>query len=275
MSYFSMNTWSIHRHLGPLRWTVWNEEEKRHDTHVDPQPETTTLLELPAVLAEKGFGAVDVCHFHIPRTDAEYLVELREAFRSSGVAFHTLLLDYGDISSSDELRRASDMALAKEWIGIAAQAGAGHIRIIAGQAQPDSAEALERAYESLAELAAWAEKHGVRIVTENFRPLASTSANCLAIKSRLGDAIGLIGDFGNFVKEVRREELAAILPFCGSVHAKPEFDVEGRPIEAEFRDLLQLLPDSGYDGPITLIYDGPGDMWEGVERVRAIAKDYV
>ncbi|MUT66512.1 sugar phosphate isomerase/epimerase [Paenibacillus sp. NEAU-GSW1] len=275
MTYLSLNTWSLHRHLGPLRWTYWNEEQQTHGVHIDPQPELTTLLELPALLAAKGFAAVDICHFNFPRTDSDYLDELKQALAEAKVAFHTLLLDYGDISSADVKRSAADMALARQWIDIAAQTGAKRIRIVAGESPPEDREALDRAGERLLELAAYAKPRNIRVITENFRSLSYTAANCLQLAKKGGGEIGMIGDFGNFDRSVRYEELSALLPICENVHAKPELDANGIPDEAEFARLLQLLKDVRYEGPVAMIYDGPGDMWEGIERVKAIAEPYV
>jgi sugar phosphate isomerase/epimerase len=275
MSYLSLNTWSIHRNLGPLRWTYWDEAHKKHAVHVDPQPETTKLLELPAVLASKNFEAVDICHFHFPDTNPEYLYRLKEACENANIRFHTLLLDYGDISSEDEQRSSADMQLMRDWIDIAAQAGAERIRIVAGEAAPDDSEALTRSIANLLSLSEYAKQRGIRLLSENFRPLTLTADNCIQIVKQGKGEIGLIADFGNFDAAVRNGQLAAMLPFCENVHAKPDFDSQGLPDEAEFRLNLDLLHTTGFDGPITLIYEGPGEMWEGVERVKKIAESYL
>lgn len=271
----SLNSWSLHRHLGPQRFTYWNEDTQQHAVHVDPQPELTTLLELPAALAAGGFRAVEICHFHFPSTEGSYLDALRVACRNADIRFHTLLLDYGDIASADECRKAADLQLAREWIDTAARAGAERIRIVAGEAPPHDREALARSIDGLLSLAAYGEKAGVRVLTENFRPLASTADNCVRIVEAGQGAIGLTADFGNLARAVRFEALSELLPHCESVHAKPDLDKQGLPDEDEFRRNLGLLRTCGYEGPITLVYDGPGDMWAGIERVRTIAQHFL
>ncbi|WP_152393300.1 sugar phosphate isomerase/epimerase family protein [Paenibacillus guangzhouensis] len=275
MSYLSLNTWSIHRNLGPIRWTYWDEVNQKHAVHLDPQPETTTLLELPAILAANGFKAVEICHFHFPNTNPDYLRRLNDACQDVNILFHTLLLDYGDISSDDVGRTKADMKLIQDWIDIAAQAGAKRIRVIAGEASPDNTEALNRSLENLTSLASYAKQRGVRIVSENFKLLTSTAANCIEIVRRGNGEIGMIADFGNFSKTTKTKDLALLLPYCESVHVKPEFDSNGCPDKEEFRKHLNLLRTTRYNGPLTLIYEGPGDMWEGVERVRKIAEEYL
>ncbi|MBW8350253.1 sugar phosphate isomerase/epimerase [Bacillus sp. IITD106] len=275
MPYLSLSTWSLHRNLGPLYWTVWDEEQKKHVIQAEPQPEITTLLELPAILASKGYKAIEICHFHFPKTDSGYLQKLNLACNEAGITFNTLLLDYGDITSEDEIRREADIKLMKDWIEIASEAGARQIRIIAGDASPKDNAALVRSSEILTNLIEYANKLGVKIITENFHSLTSTADNCIKLVENCNGELGLIADFGNFKGETKYEEIEKILPYSQSVHAKPEMDAEGIPDENEFRKCLEPLVATNYNGPINLIYDGPGDMWEGVERVRKVVESYL
>jgi sugar phosphate isomerase/epimerase len=275
LSYLSFSTWSLHRILGPLRWTVWNAETGTHDTHEQEQPEIHTLLELPAEAARRGYQAIEVCHFHFPFTDTAYLVQLRRAFADAGVSFDTLLLDYGDITTTDEARMVADLSLIRRWIEIASQCGAKQIRIIAGEAAPDNGAAIRQSSQALAELAAFSAPLGVRVITENFKSLTSTGNSSLQLLKQAGPAVGMITDFGNFNGSAKYEELAMILPYSVSVHAKAAYDEHGIPDETEFVRCLDTVSFVKYNGSFVLIYDGPGDMWEGLERVKAIVKRYI
>ncbi|RXZ80783.1 sugar phosphate isomerase/epimerase [Paenibacillaceae bacterium] len=274
MSYLSVSTWSLHRLLGPLRWTVWNAETGTHDTVQQEQPERYTLLELPQEAASRGYKALEICHFHFPAVDEAYCAELRQAFESSGISFDTLLLDYGDLTSSDDVRVRRDLELMRQWIEIASRCGARQIRIIAGEADPTDQAALANSGRLLAELAQFAVDKQVRIVTENFKSLTSTGENCLAILERAGNAVGLISDFGNFEEPFKYDELARTAPHSVSVHAKAHYDEEGNPDAAEFNRCLEAVSEAGYRGAYVLIYDGPGDMWEGLERIRVLVAPF-
>lgn len=275
MPNLSVSTWSLHRNLGPLRWTVWDDEQNEQIVEIKAQPETIKLLDLPEKLASKGFDMIEICHFHFPSTDSEYLSELRNACKRANITFHTLLLDYGDISTNDPIRREKDLEFIQNWIDIAATVGAERIRVIAGDSSPDDSEALERSIQNLNKLALYATDRGVRIVIENFRALTSKADNCIKIFKNSDTSIRMITDFGNFKGDDKYEELATILPYSDSVHAKANFDSDGLPDIEEFRTCLDLLVDTNYNGSITLIYDGPGDMWEGIERVRKIVDSYL
>ncbi|MCY9660601.1 TIM barrel protein [Paenibacillus chondroitinus] len=275
MPFLSLTSWSLHRLLGPLRWTRWDETTRSQITAAQEQPEHLTLLELPAVLADKGFVSLEVCHFHFPETSAAYLTALKQSFQAANVRFYTLLLEYGDISSADEDRRASDIAWIKEWIDIAAIAGAERVRVIAGDAEPSDVQALERSAKAIQELGEYASSRGVRVVTENFHSLTSVADNCLALLEKCEDVLGFTSDYGNFKGSDKFEALARTIPFSESIHAKAQTDSEGYPDEEEFISCMEIAKQAGYEGPFTLVYDGPGDMWDGIERVRKLVAPYV
>jgi sugar phosphate isomerase/epimerase len=275
MCYLSVSTWSLHRLLGPLRWTTWDADSGTHGLRIQEQPQLHTLLELPAEAAKRGYKAIEVCHFHFPSTEPAYLAELTEAFEAAAVSFDTLLLDYGDLSTADEKRKEADDELIRRWIGIAGQAGAKQIRIVAGEAPPTDEEALRRSAASLSRLAEYAETYGVKVITENFKPLTSVGANCVKLHEWTAGKVGFITDYGNFKQPSKYDEFLLTTPFSVSVHAKAQFNAEGMPDEVEFNRCLQTIESSRFDGAIVLIYDGPGDMWAGLERVKQLVQPYL
>lgn len=275
MSYLSVSTWSLHRLLGPLRWTAWDAEGKTHVTHIQEQPLVHTLLELPAEAASRGFEAIEVCHFHFPNTGTPYLKQLKAAFHNAGVAFDTLLLDYGDLTFEDEGRRAADIQLMRRWIDIASECGAKQIRIIAGEAEPTDEQAIRKSADALNELAQYGRGKSVHVITENFKPLTSTASSSLKLLKLAGEQVGFITDFGNYHGEYKVDEIASTSGFSLSIHAKTIFDEDGIPDEPALNSYLDATAASGFKGAYVLIYDGPGDMWEGLERVKRIVNPYV
>ncbi|TXK84179.1 sugar phosphate isomerase/epimerase [Paenibacillus sp. N3.4] len=275
MSYLSLSTWSLHRNLGPLHWHHWDSEARTIISTEAAQPQTIHLLDLPHRLAEEGFSALEIGHFHFPSTEPDYLKELKHAFLQSGIVFDTLLLDYGDISSADEDRRAADIRFIQHWIDVAARSGAKRIRVIAGDSEPTDEMALARSIEALRELHAYGCERDVQVITENFKKLTSTADNCLAIMKALDGNMQLIADFGNFHGAGKYDELSAILPYAVSAHAKAHYDDQGFPDVSEYKQCLDRLTEANYQGAISLIYDGAGDMWEGINRIRNIVQPYL
>ncbi|TDG00119.1 sugar phosphate isomerase/epimerase family protein [Paenibacillus piri] len=275
MPYLSVSTWSLHRLLGPLRLIQWDADADKHTTLLKDQPEVLTLLELPGEAARRGYKALEVCHFHFPSTERDYLRQLREAFAAAAISFDTLLLDYGDLTAADPVRREADLALIRSWIDIASHAGAKQIRIVAGDAQPTDEEAIRQSAAALSELAGYGSERCVRVISENFRALTSTAASCVSLLEQAGPEVGFITDFGNFQLPGKYEEFASTLPRSVSVHAKAQYDDNGFPDEAEFSRCLETVKADGFQGAMVLIYDGPGDMWEGLERIRTRVQPYL
>jgi sugar phosphate isomerase/epimerase len=258
-----------------MHWTSWDEQNQTHSIKVEVQPELTSLLKLPALLAQKGFSALEIGHFHFPETSEAYLHKLKHSIYEAGIRFYTLLIDYGDISSGDETRRQADIAWIKVWIDIASTAGAERVRIIAGQAEPTDMEALARSAEALKLLSVYADSRGVKAITENFRPLTSVADNCLALLEACGDRLGLISDFGNFSGVNKYDDLTKTVSHSESIHAKAKTDENGFPDVKEFKQCLDIVKASGYEGPIVLVYDGPYDMWDGIDRIKDIVSPYL
>ncbi|WP_338785987.1 sugar phosphate isomerase/epimerase family protein [Metabacillus sp. FJAT-53654] len=274
MPYLSLTTWSLHRELGPLNWTYWDEAQKSQQTRIEEQPENITLLELPFELARQNFRSLEVCHFHFPSTEPEYLHQLKEAFELSGITFHCLLVDYGDISNEDSYRRNSDIEFIKKWIDVAAIVGAKSVRVIAGEANPGNKTALELAKQGFRQLGEYAQPKGVRVVTENFKQLASTKENCLELLNFSKGEIGLTVDFGNFLPEHKYHSIETLMSYAESVHAKANYDKEGYIDSVEYKRSLDLVANSDYNGPITLVYDGPGNLWDGINRIKTVVEQY-
>ncbi|MNR31806.1 hypothetical protein D3C85_1493420 [compost metagenome] len=127
----------------------------------------------------------------------------------------------------------------------------------------------------MSELALYAKAYGVSVITENFKELTSHASSCLQILERTGHSVSMITDFGNFEGSLKYEEIAGTIPHSVSIHAKAGYDENGYPDEDEFRRCLTAVRDQGYEGAYVLIYDGPGDMWEGLERIKRIVREYM
>ncbi|MCA0754348.1 sugar phosphate isomerase/epimerase [Paenibacillus sp. N4] len=275
MAYLSVSTWSLHRLLGPQRLTVWDAESSTHQLSIQDQPQRHTLLELPNEAASRGYQALEICHFHFPATDNDYLEQLKHSFETAGISFDTLLLDYGDLTEPDEQKRMADTAYIRSWIDVAALAGAKQIRIIAGEASPTDHAAIRQAASALKELAAYASPKGVRVITENFKPLTSTAASSLMLLETAGPEVGFITDFGNYRGPGKVEEIASTAGRSVSIHCKPNYDENGYPDADTFLSYLTEVQNTGYNGSYVLIYDGPGDMWEGLERIKTLVVPFI
>jgi sugar phosphate isomerase/epimerase len=259
MRRLSLTSWSVHPLLQPANGSAAQAG--------------LSLTELPTRMRDAGIGTLEICHFHLPSTEPGYLAELRTAVESAGVELFSILIDTGDISQADEAGHAADMQMIKGWIDVAAQLGARAVRVVAGDAPADDTAALERSIASLGELSDYAQSRGVRVLTENFRPLASTAANCNRIIEALGGAVGLCADIGNFPSDSRVDEFSAVVARAESIHAKASYS-EGMMDTGQLQQCLDVSVAAGFAGPYTLVFDRPEERWSGIAALKQIVAPY-
>lgn len=254
----AVSTWSLHRTLG--RFTGPDSKfggEPASDA--GPAPDALSLLDLPAQLRQRGYDAVQICHFHLPSRSPAYLAELRTALHESGVALDALLVDHGDLTGTEA---AATEAWIGGWLDTAAALGARRARVCAGRTTPTS-DRLQQSADRLGRLAA--SHPEVRVVTENWMELLPDADAVLTLLDATGDSVGLMIDLGNWSGPGKYGELARIAPFAETCHAKCRF-ADGAPDRTDFTASLQILKDAGFDGPLALIYDGRGDdEWTALE----------
>jgi len=226
------------------------------------------LIDLPARAKGAGIGTLELCHFHCTDTSIEALRALRDAAAASGVEIFSILIDAFDISQADDTLREQDITQVARWIDIASQLGASHVRVIAGEAPASDAAALRRSITSLIRLQAHASARGVTVLSENFKPLAATPANWLAIHAALGH--GGCADIGNFPTQSRVSDFAQVIEHAASVHVKASYDDAGAIVPTQVQQCLAAARSAGFAGPTTLVYDRPGDRWQGIAELHAI-----
>ena len=229
------------------------------------------LLDVPGEAASHGIGTIELCHFHFESTDDAYLQRLRDAVEQADVELFSILIDTGDITSAGSPEREADFETIRGWIKVAAKVGAGHVRIIAGNAEANE-ESIRLSVEGLQSLSAYAKDKGVVVLTENFKRLAKRPETCLEIVEKCGGAVGLCADFGNFPEASRAEDLAVVLPKANSIHAKAEYS-NGEMDREAYRQNVSLAADSGFDGPMSLIYQDKGEIWEHLDEMRDVTRE--
>ncbi|HEX4208466.1 MAG TPA: TIM barrel protein [Ktedonobacteraceae bacterium] len=267
----SVSTWSLHRTLGSA-----DRYGPEHGLHI---PAHTTgsdalpLLELPRRLAEFGIHTLEICYFHLPSLEREYLAELRAALEEAQVELFSLLIDNGDITHPVHAER--DTAWISSWIDIAGLLGAKRARVIAGKAEP-TMENIQTSVRTLRHFAERAEASNVRLMTENWYELLSRPEVVHTVFEQLEGHIGLCFDFGNWSGPTKYEDLAAIARYAESCHTKAHFDAGGVMDTADYLRCLDITRAAGFSGPYTLIYDGPSaDEWAGLASEREIVTRYL
>ena len=266
----STSTWSLHRALGAP--PIYGPAQGGTVPKFTPAPGSVTLLELPSRLAAIGIETLEICHFHLPTRDPNYLAELRGALEAANVELFTLLIDEGDLTGANSAR---DFSWIGGWLPVAQSLGARCARVIAGKSAP-SPQNLAQSRDALLSLAARAEAHGLRLMTENWFDLLRDADAVLELFDALEGRVGLCLDFGNWSGAGKYDQLARIAPLAKSCHARADWVGAPPQLDADdFTRCLELTRDAGFSGPYTLIPSGPfGDEWEALARARDVARNY-
>ncbi len=223
------------------------------------------LLELPAQLKEHGIPHLELCHFHLPSTNSEYLQDFKQALQKANITLYSLLIDMGDIASPDDTKRNKDLQEIKTWIDVASVLGANQVRIVAGN-QASTPEVIQRSYMHLQELAQYAKQKGVYTSTENWQKTSEDTDGLLEIVAKSG--VRLIADIGNAEGAQKYDTLAKLLPKANSLHFKIRKLNDLGIDNEDLRKVLEMTRASNFSGVVTLIYDRKQNEWEEIMKLR-------
>ena len=253
----AVSSWALHEELGKPSFYGATDEKIPLESHNNGE---LSLLEMPAALKKRGIRTMEICHFHLPSRDKDYLEALREKMDISGVTLHALLIDDGDLTNAETGPR--DLEWIHDWLPVAARLGAQKARVIAGKTKGESC--LKTSALMLRLLARYAEALRVQLTIENWFPLLETPESVQQLLNNTEGRVQLNLDFGNWSGPDKYENLAAIAPHATSCHAKADFDDAGNLDETDFARCLALPYSADFHGPFTLVAGG----WSGIEKSR-------
>ena len=266
----AVSTWSLHRTLGDPQIYGPDTNQIPVNTHGRG---ALSLLEVPTRIARAGIHALEICHFHLPSIDANYLHQVRAAAEQAQVEIWNLLIDAGDPVHPQDAAR--DEAWIAQWLDVAHELGTKRVRVIAGKQSP-TAKTLQHSRDALLRLADKAEPHGIRVLTENWFETASTPDAVHELMRTTEGRIGLLFDFGNWKGATKHADLAQIAQYAESCHCKPQFHADGSIEPSDYTRCFDIVHTAGFSGPFSLIYDGPNDdEFAGLAAEKAIAETYL
>ena len=171
----------------------------------------------------------------------------------------------------------------KEWIDYATQLDIPCMRIDIGTYVMNHkipyTDALEfntkRFIKVFSALAEYAKAKGIQLGFENHGGFASDEH----VISTLLDAVPdlcLTLDLGNFPDHNRYELIEQFAPRTNFVHAKTcVFDENGEEKHIDYEKCLQILKDSGFEGWLSIEYEGPDSEEQGIKQTIALIEKYL
>ena len=210
--------------------------------------------------------------------DKKYLGEMLKRSDDYGVKNLLIMIDdEGHLGGIDKQKRMQAIDNHKKWVEAASYLGCDHIRVnVQGYGHQD--EISKNASESLFLLGEFSEPYNIDIIVENHGGYSSDAKWLVEVIKNSGrNNVGTLPDFGNFCVKTKAEELSdwgassgecaqeydkylgvkEMLPYARSVSAKSyNFDSNGDAIDIDYYKMLKIIKDSGYDGCISIEYEG-------------------
>lgn len=310
MNILSVSSYSVREQLGPVDFTFVDPSSGR-DVHISfPFTKDLDLSEFPA-RAKSAFGvdAIETVAFQFAGLDDHELDRFAAALRDTGVTLLNVAIDAGDLLEPDPAKRGADVAELQRWIDRFAAMGSRFVRVNPGSplAQHHGDDLPDYLVEALRELGAYASDRGARLLVENHGGPSSDPVWMTRLLDAVGrDHLGLLLDLGNFDallmpamalffggqdgERVDPEQLfasvdltsvyagiEALAPRAELVHVKVHtVGADGAVGPVDLARALGILTAVGYDGPLTVEYEGTGgDPWAKSARVLEVAASAV
>ncbi|NEA36928.1 sugar phosphate isomerase/epimerase family protein [Streptomyces sp. SID13031] len=296
MSVLSVSTYSLREQLGPLSFDFTDADG--NDLHFGlPYQKLLDLSGFPQrARDELGVQTIETVAFQFGDPDNPELDKFAAALVASGVRLLNCAIDAGDLLETDADKRAADVALLKRWIDRFVAMDSAFIRVNAGSPlspHNDGGTPPDHLVEALVELGTYAAAKGARLLVENHGGPSSDPVWMSAVLDAVGrEHLGLLLDLGNFDVLTKPmmgallgggalptfdsialtplyEGIEALAPRAELVHVKVnDVDDSGTIGAVDLERALKILAAQGYDGPLTVEYEGNGgDPWQKTRHI--------
>ena len=280
----AVSSWSLHRHL-PMAGTRRDESGVKRSGQMEPAEEPISVTDFPRIIKDRYVVSnIELCQMHVLSQEPEYLVEVKGALEEAGGSVANMPIDVGNISLENPDWRAEDIAEIKTWIDVAEYLGSPCVRVNSGHpggvvfGPTDLGEFdLSVTIASYKELAAYCQSKDMALLLENHWGISADPQNIIKlIEGVASPAFKLCPDFGNFDDEVRHKGLEMMFPYAAMVHAKTyDFNEAGEQDRFDFSRCMEIMKASGYNGPISIEFEGEGDEYEGIALTKALIERYL
>jgi sugar phosphate isomerase/epimerase len=230
-------------------------------------------LEFP-VFAKNEFGidAVEYVSTFFAGTGKSYINELLQVTKDNGITNVLIMVDgEGNLGDLYKPRRIQAVERHYKWIDSAKILGCHSIRV---NARGDGTEKQVSAcaVDGLGRLAEYGAQAEINVIVENHGGYSSDGKWLSNVITCVNNPFcGTLPDFGNFCLKSEIVEgnwkcieeydkylgIQEIVPFAKGVSAKSHnFDENGNETGIDYKKMIQIVKDSGYEGYIGIEYEG-------------------
>jgi sugar phosphate isomerase/epimerase len=230
-----------------------------------------TLEELFRFARTTGFTAVDLTAYYIPGypevPEESILFGIkRKAFRTGLAISGTGVRNDFTVAEPEALRE--QINLVKQWIVAAARLGAPHVRVFAGRGSGSGEPrevVKERIVRSMQECADFAAGTGVMVAFQNHNDFIQSTGEILEILHAVdSEWFGLMLDTGSVEGPDPYQGIERLIPHAITWQVKEQVQSGNGNVPTDFKKLMALVHQYGYQGYFPLETLGEGDPYEKV-----------
>jgi L-ribulose-5-phosphate 3-epimerase len=198
------------------------------------------------------------------------LNELRSARLRAGTQLVCWAIDT-DLTIADAATRRAQLAHIGTAIEAARFLGAPLLRITIGGKEGDS-DAVGRAIDALRVVLPAAIAGGVKLAIENHFGLSADPRALVEIITALNSPhVGVCLDLGNFREGEAEQDIELLAPYAIHVHCKSHsFGADGEETKINYCAAMQALRAAGYDGRLSIEFEGDGNPADGIRKTKAL-----
>jgi sugar phosphate isomerase/epimerase len=207
---------------------------------------------------------------HFPSTDQKYLKQFRAAVEKAKASVVNIAVD-GEYSpyAANRPEREQAVAFSKEWVDHAVAIGSPSIRTSLPPAK-DSKPDLDRAAESLAQVAEYASTKGIVVSLENDNSLSEDPFFLVGLVEKVNSPwLHTLPDFGNTLAakdpDYAYRGIDAMFgkAYCISHVKSSETNSRGVTVHVDMAKTFGLMKQHGYKGYCSMEWDDVGDPYQG------------
>lgn len=212
-----------------------------------------------------GLDAIEYVNsfFFTQAKNTKYLSKLKQSADENGVKNLLIMVDLeGRLGAPDKKERQQAIENHYKWIDAAAFLGCHSIRINA-TSSGSYEEQKKLAIDGVRRLSEHAAEKDINVIIENHGGLSSNARWLTEVIKGVGlGNCGSLPDFGNFkISDTEQYDpyvgTKELLPFAKGVSAKSfNFDQSGNETTIDYKKMVSLVKESGYEGYIGIEYEG-------------------
>ncbi|MEI6513304.1 MAG: sugar phosphate isomerase/epimerase [bacterium] len=229
-----------------------------------------TLQEAMVVIKDLGINYVGLNDFVIRDWGKPHLDEINQYVKDVGLTT-VAVISGGNMASVDPIAREAQIEENIKQIEAAAYLGVSVIRFLlgtTGDKELDGTSGVVWCIEAINKMLPTAKRLNIKLGIENHGDLASNADRILdIIKATDPQWVGVLLDFGNWKADERIESCLKLAPYTIYAHAKTwAFNGDGEESRLDYAQLLGILKGVGYNGVISIEFEGHGDAALGVKK---------